>query len=301
MLSPRLLGVALVVVSAASFGAMGVLARIAYDDGAEPVAVLTCRFALAAACFAVLRSLRSPSPLSRRTVLGLVVMGVCYFAQSFCYFTAIDHAPPGLVALLLYSFPVLVVLGSVVLLGMALTRRLIVACCIALGGMAFVVWPSVGSGDPVGIAFGLAAAVVYAGYILLGTRVMEDADPLSASTVIMTTAAAGYIVVYVVRALAGPAPSMPHGRDGWLAIVAIALLCTVIAGVAFLAGLARVGPADAATISTVEPVVSVVLSAIVTGEAITGWTVAGGVLVLGAVVTLSRSAPSPLVEPAPAA
>jgi drug/metabolite transporter (DMT)-like permease len=159
-----------------------------------------------------------------------------------------------------------------------------------------VVWPSVGSGDAIGIALGLGSAVVYAAYILLGSRVLQQVDPLSASLGIMTTAAAGYVVVGVVTR-----PSLPEGRDGWLAIVAIALLCTVVAGLAFLAGLARVGPADASTISTVEPVVSVALSAIVIGEEITAWTIVGGVMVLGAVVALGRSGSAELVEPAPTA
>ena len=298
MHSPRLLGVALVVASAAAFGALGVLARLAYDDGAEPVAVLTCRFTIAAVCFTALRALRPTAWPSRAALTGLVAMGACYFAQSLCYFTAVDHAPPGLVALLLYSFPVLVVVGGALFLGLSLTRRVVLACGVAIAGMVLVVWPSVGTGDAVGITLGLGAAVVYAGYILLGSRVLAHVDPLSASMVIMATAAIGYLVVFVVDPTR---PSLPDGRDGWLAIVAVALLCTVFAGVAFLAGLARVGPADASTISTVEPVVSVVLSAVVTGEAITGWTLVGGVLVLSAVVAISRSTPAPLVEPAPAA
>lgn len=51
----------------------------------------------------------------------------------------------------------------------------------------------------------------------------------------------------------------------------------------------------------VEPVVSVALSALVTGEAITAWTVIGGAMVLGSVVALSRMGTTPLAEAAPPA
>ena len=225
-------------------------------------------------------------------------MGLCYLLQSLCYFTAVDHAPPGLVALLLYSYPALVVAGAALFLDVKLTRTVVVACAVAVLGMVLVVGPSAGSGDAVGIVLGFGAAGVYAVYILLGTRVLEAVDPLWASTVIMSTAGAGFVVLVLV---VPNRPSLPSSASGWWAMVAIALLCTVLAGVTFLAGLARVGPADASTISTVEPVVSVALSAVVTGEAITGWTMAGGALVIGSVIALSRVETAPLAEPAPPA
>ncbi len=294
----RVRGIALVVVSAAAFGALGVLARVAYDDGAQPVAVLLCRFGIAAVCCTAVLARSDRVRPSRRTMRGLVLMGGCYLCQSLCYFLAVDHAPPGLVALLLYSFPAMVVIGAALFLHQPLTRRLATACAVALAGVAVVVGPSAGAGEPVGIAFGLGAAVVYSAYILLGARVLEAADPLWATTVIMSTAAIGYVVLFAVTP---HRPAFPTSASGWWAVIAIAVVCTVIAAFAFLAGLARVGPSDASTLSTVEPVVSVLLSAAVTGEAVTGWTALGAVLVLGAVVAISRSAAPALAEPAPAA
>jgi drug/metabolite transporter (DMT)-like permease len=282
-------GVVLVAVSGASFGGLGVLARVAYDDGGQPVAVLAGRFVIAALCFGALQLVRRRPLPPPRALAGLLVMGVCYLLQSLCYFSAIEHAPPGLVALLLYTYPALVVLLGVLLLGLRLTRTAAVACAVALTGTALVVGPSARSGDTVGIVFGLSAAGVYACYILVGSRVLRQVDAVWASTVIMTTAAVGYGLAFL---LSPNRPALPASSTGWLAIVGMALLCTVVAVLTFLAGLARVGPADASTISTIEPLVSVVLSALVTGEVITGWTVAGGTLVLASVITLSRASGS---------
>jgi drug/metabolite transporter (DMT)-like permease len=167
-----------------------------------------------------------------------------------------------------------------------------------VAGTALIVGPSARSGDPLGVAFGLGAAGVYAVYILIGSRVLQHVDALTASAVIMTTAAIGFVVVF---SLSPDRPSLPDSASGWSAILAIGLVCTVVAGISFLAGLARVGPADASTLSTVEPVVSVLLSAIVVGESITAWTVVGGAMVLGSVIVLSRTSSQPLAEPAPVA
>jgi len=295
----RLAGVVLVAVSAAAFGAMGVLARVAYDDGAEPVAVLTWRFGIAAVVLAALLRARPRTRPTRRAVVGLVVMGGCYFLQSFSYFEAVERAAPGLVALLLYTYPALVVVLGAVALRLPLDRRVAAACGVALVGTALIIGPSASGGDGVGIALGLLAALVYSAYILLGSRVLQRTDPVWASTIIMATAAFGYLAV---TASSSPRPAAPDSADGWFAILAIALLCTVVAALTFLAGLARVGPADASTISTIEPVVSVVLSAIVIGEDVTGWTVAGGLLVVASVVFISRVPTSaPAAQPAPQA
>ena len=65
----RLTGVALAVTSAASFGVMPVLTKVVYDDGADPVAVLAVRFALAAVALLVLATIRS-------TAWALAYLGV---------------------------------------------------------------------------------------------------------------------------------------------------------------------------------------------------------------------------------
>jgi len=56
-----------------------------------------------------------------------------------------------------------------------------------------------------------------------------------------------------------------------------------------LAGLERVGPTNAATLSTIEPVVTVVLAALILDESITPLRILGGLMILLAVIILTRS------------
>jgi drug/metabolite transporter (DMT)-like permease len=76
-------------------------------------------------------------------------------------------------------------------------------------------------------------------------------------------------------------------------VVAIALVSTVVAMVGFFAGIQRLGAADAATLSTLEPVVTFVLAALFLGEAVSLTQVLGGVIVLGAVIALARAGDQP--------
>jgi drug/metabolite transporter (DMT)-like permease len=71
-------------------------------------------------------------------------------------------------------------------------------------------------------------------------------------------------------------------------MLAIILMATVIPVVTFLAGLKRIGPTNASLLSTLEPVVTVLLAAALFGERLSPLALAGGFLILVAVVLLAR-------------
>ena len=73
----------------------------------------------------------------------------------------------------------------------------------------------------------------------------------------------------------------------------IALLSTVLAITLFFAGLERIGPVRASTLSTVEPLCTVVLAAWVLDESMAPVQLAGGALILAAAVLIARARASP--------
>lgn len=277
-------GIALIVASAASFGAMAIFARAAYDSGAEPVGVLAPRFAVAAAVLVALARLRrTPWPRGRRLAGLLAAGGVGYTLQAITFFTALEHASAGLVALLLYLYPAIVTVLSVLVLGERMTRVRAAGVALALGGTALTIGP-VGGGSAFGIVLGVAAACIYSVYILVNTRLTAGVDAIAAAAVVCTGAAASCLAI---AALTGP--GYAGTTRGWLAVAAIAVVCTVVAITTFFAGLRRVGATDAAALSTFEPVVTVALAAVVLGERVSPGQLLGGGVILAAVVLLSRS------------
>ncbi|MGC9668648.1 DMT family transporter [Planosporangium sp. 12N6] len=290
----RWVGAALIATSAASFGAMAIFARVAYDSGANVFTVLTLRFALAAAVLLVVVRVRG-LPLPRgRTLLALAALGgIGYVGQSVTFFTALTLAPAGLVSLLLYLYP-----GFVTVLAAAtgrerLTRTKLAALVLALVGSALTVGGSGGltrptSGMALGVLLGVAAAVIYAAYIVAGAGVTARAGAIPSTAVITGTAA---VVLAVPMAAGGP--RLPHGTGGWAAVGAIALVSTVLAIVTFFAGLARLGPSTAATLSTLEPVVTVALAALLLAEPFGPVQLAGGALILTAIVLLVHTGRQP--------
>ena len=283
-MSPRAAGVVLIAVSAASFGAMAVFARLAYDGGADVTAVLFLRFAIAAPLMAVVMRLRGLAWPRGRLLAGLAAMGgLGYVGQSLSFFTALTKASASLVALLLYAYPAIVTVLSVLVLGERLTRPRVAALGVALAGAVLTIGPEL-SGEPLGVVLGASAAVIYSAYILVGSRLTPRSGALPASAVIMAAAAAVYAVVVAVQR-----PAFPTTAGSWAAVVAIAVVSTVIAITTFFAGMARLGATDASTLSTLEPVVTVVLAALVLDERLSAAQLVGGLLILAAVVVLARA------------
>jgi drug/metabolite transporter (DMT)-like permease len=278
----RWMGVLLIVISAASFGALPIFIRLAYRTGADPITLLVLRYSIAAVVMVAIMFIRK-TPLPRgRILLGLFLMGaVGYVGQSFSYFTALTMASAGLVALLLYLYPAIVTMLSALFFKERLTPAKVGALTLALVGTALTIGPT-GSGRVPGILLAIAAAVIYSFYILVGSRIMPHSSAIAASTTVITAAAAVYIGIVAVRG-----PAFPQTFSGWVDIFAIALVSTVLPIVTFFAGLERVGPTRASTLSTFEPVMSVMLAILILGETISPLQVLGGVLILAAVIVCS--------------
>jgi drug/metabolite transporter (DMT)-like permease len=282
-------GSILCLASGACFGAMAIFAKLAYGQGATVGTVLSVRFAIAAALFWMLavvsggtRELRA---LPRRDVRAGIALGACGYAiQSGCYFAALKHIEASLLSLLLYTFPAMVATAAVVLGRERMTPRRLIALVLASSGLVLVLaGAGTGALDAVGVALGIAAAVVYSIYILVSDGVVGRMSPTVLSALVCSGAAVSLIAG---SSLAGDLQPGSVTARGWGWLACIGVVSTVLAISLFFAGLRRVGPTAASILATVEPLVTVSLAFLVFGETLGPVQIAGGALVLAAVVAL---------------
>ncbi len=282
-------GVLFCLASAAAFGAMGVFGRLAYDEGVTVGTLLAVRFAIAAALLwaATVASgrLDDMRALPRRDLAAALALGaVGYAAQAGGYFAALRRIDPALLGLLLYTFPVMVTVAAVALGRERASGRTAVALALSCAGIVLVLAGAAsGALDPLGSALGLGAAVVYSAYILISEGVAARVGALALSTVVCTGAAGTLTLVGLAGGGLDLGAVNAEGL-GWLA--AIAVVSTVGAVGLFFAGLARVGPSAASILSTLEPVVTVVLAFVAFGTSLGPAQLAGGALVLAAAVVV---------------
>lgn len=295
------MGLLLCLASAVSFGTMTVCGTLAYEDGAGPGGLSVVRFLVAGACFWVLvgvgrhRGRRTPGStsgaaaaagngLSGRQLVGALALGAFgYATQSALFFGGLERVDAGPLSLILYTYPVLVTVAAILLRREAASARRALALVAASVGVSLVLLGAgIGAIDGLGALMGFGAAVTYTGYILIADGPLRDVPPVTLSALVCTGAAA----VLVPGAAAAGVLDVGRGTAPlWL--VAVGLL-SVSAILCFFAGLRRVGPATASILSTAEPLTTVVLAFLLLHDGLEPAQLAGGVLVLGAVVVLTR-------------
>jgi drug/metabolite transporter (DMT)-like permease len=299
----RSTGTLLCIGSAAAFGAMAVLGKLSYDEGATVGTLLAVRFTLAAALFWALVLAGGEAGglhrLATRDIVTALALGACgYAAQAGFFFAALDRIDASLLSLLLYTFPAMVAVTAIALGRERADARRLGALGLASAGLVLVLASAKpGALDAVGAALALSAALVYTTYILVSQGVAGRISPTLLSALVCSGAA---VTLTVGSALLGdlrPGEVTPVGW-GWLA--GIAVVSTVAAVSLFFAGLKRVGPTTASILSTVEPVVTVALAFLVFGELLGALQLVGGVLVIGAVLVLASQRPREPIAATPA-
>jgi drug/metabolite transporter (DMT)-like permease len=301
VISSRTLGLGLVIVSAIGFGSGGLFAKPVYAVGVGFVTLLAWRFLLAAILAWGSVALqpgarRAMRTLPRRDRLVAIVLGMLYVAGSGTYYASLETVPVSLAALLVCLYPPLVAV-----LALRFGRRLpgirawaalgiaVMGMVLALGGIEAETAPPL-----LGLGLAVASPLVYACWMILAARLSgertgrtgRDAGGGTSATVataIMVTATAA---IFWTVAIVSGTPVMPGSfpTEAWPGIVGLAVVATFIPMQAIYAGAQRVGAAEAALLSTVEPLSAIILAALIYDERLEPIQLAGGALVLIAVV-----------------
>jgi drug/metabolite transporter (DMT)-like permease len=161
----------------------------------------------------------------------------------------------------------------------------VAALALSLAGIALMVGsPWAGALDPRGVVLALSAALAYALYIPLLNRLQQGAGAVSTS--VLVTLGAGALFA-AGGGLAGEL-AVRLAPTAWLWIGALAVVCTALAFIVFLRGLAVLGPVRTAIVSTVEPFWTLLLAVPALGQPLRPATLAGGALIACAVLLLQR-------------
>jgi drug/metabolite transporter (DMT)-like permease len=282
-----------VVVAAACFGTLAVLTTLVYEYGVQPLPLLTWRFAISALLLFGYLALRKPKSilvpvgdLGRYSALAL--MG--YGAASICFFFALKFADASVVAVLLYTYPAMVVLAEAALSQRRLTSARMLAVALTFAGCVLVLDPFTPESAvrPAGVALGLGAAVGYSVFNMLSHRWLPGRSRIVLMAYTFGIASVGIGVITLLTG--GSLSTAGWTSEVWLLLGAIVLFPTFLAVVLYLRGIQHLGPSQASILSTFEPIFTILMAAAVLGERFTPVQWAGALLVAGGVVTAEREA-----------
>ena len=303
-------------VSACGFGSGALFAKPVYAEGVGWHVLLAWRF-LVGAALAWAFLLSSPGrrrgllALDRRAVVVALALGVLYVGNSGTYYAGLESVDASLAALIVYIYPALVAVLSLRIGRPLEGARPWVALGLALAGVALTVGGiNATNAPPVGaLLLVVASPVIYAVWIVLAARLSGERRPTaeadagagaaaSAATALMMTATA---TVYWVTAVAAGQPVGPASipAAAWPGVLAIGAVATFLAIQGFYAGAQRVGAAQAALLSTIEPLWTIGLAALLLHETLSPIQLAGGALILVGVI-VAQTGPASLRAARPA-
>jgi drug/metabolite transporter (DMT)-like permease len=295
----RAVGVALVLVSACGFGSGALFAKPVYAAGVGWHVLMAWRF-LVGAALAWAFLLASPSrrrgllALDRRAVVVALALGLLYVGNSGTYYSGLESVDASLAALIVYIYPALVAVLSLRIGRRLEGARAWIALGLALGGVALTVGGiNAANAPPIGaLLLVVASPVIYAVWIVLAARLSGERREASAGSAGASAAAATALMmsataaVYWATAIAAGRAVEPAAIPAvaWPGLLAIGAVATFLAIQGFYAGAQRIGAAQAALLSTIEPLWTIGLAALLRHETLSPIQLAGGALILVGVV-----------------
>lgn len=296
-MSSRLIGILLTFISGVLFATLPILFRSVTANGVNLVTALALRFTLASLVIWVLLFIqiardnkRQAQPHNINTSMrwaqraAFVLMGLLYIGQSFSYLTSSVRIPIATTSILLYTYPAIVTVLARLFLKEPFTRIKVLSLMLALAGTVLTLGAPQAANDVLGIAYGLAAALIYSTYIIIGAKAQQGISPQRSSALI--TLSAG-----LLSGLYGAATGqlqLALSGTAWLSVVALAVLSAALPIVFFLMGLERIGASQASIISTSELASTAIFGAVFLAQPLNPLQSVGGALIFFAVILLAR-------------
>lgn len=280
------LGLVFALIAAAGMGIVPIFAKLAYSIGATPLTMLVIRFGLAAVIlWGYLYWQKEIEKVEGKRLLSFLLLGLFFGISSLLYFTAITMIPVPVATLLIYTAPAFVVIISVLIGDERITLNKLISLAIASVGLFLVLDLSVDTVNWKGILIGLGGGFFYSLFVVGGNRFTAGSNPLLATAYTFPATFLFHLIVSVIsNQLDLSLPPLVWGYG-----VLIALFGSAV-GIGFLyKAIQLIGASKTSIIAIMEPVVAIVLAAIIFNERMTLLQLIGGALIIGAIVIINLS------------
>jgi len=281
--SRSLTGYASATAASALWASLVVFSRFLLATGADPVSIVAVRALLATAILAaVLVWRRRLVPIANLRDLGMFLVFGATVAANYCaYLSGLKYSSTVTTVTLLYTYPAVVLFLDAVVLKEPLVSRDVAALALVLGGSALVsgvLGPGALHATPLGVVSGIAASVTMAAYAILSKIISRRYNS-------WVTVMYGFgFAACFLWAARGPGAIVAAAGQWlpvhWAAVLAMAVLPTLLGYGLFAYSLGFITAGRASMICASEPVLATLFAWVFWGEVVTAWQAAGGVLVL---------------------
>jgi len=282
------LGYAFTALGAALFSSKAIFIKLAYLERADAAMMLALRmvmslpFFVAVGLYALYLHSRAgrPYPSPRLVAMAALIGFIGYYIAAYLDFAGLVYITAQLERLVLFTYPVFVMLLGWLFFKGRITMNGLIGAAITYSGLAVIFsrglsadgWTTI-----IGTLLVLGAALAFALYQLLAKNLITAMGSTLFTAIAMSAASVACVIHYLVVSH-GVGPSVSWNYIGLVA--GCALFATVLPSFLINAGLGRISPQASSMISTISPLVTIILAVIFLGEAFTFTDAIGTTLII---------------------
>lgn len=282
----KIYGILCVVISSIAFGIMPIIVKIAVNNGMNMYSILFYRFSMAVILLFLLIKLKHYSlRLSKKQMLYTILLGVLgYSFTSISLFLSYNYISVGTATTIHFLYPAIVTISTIIFFKDKLSSRKLIALLLSLIGVYMLIGGTSSSFNIKGVSLAALSSVFYSLYII-GISNNEIRKINNYVLTFYISLISSMVMLLFGNVMGGF--SFALNPIQLFLMIGLAFISTVLALIMFVAGVKVIGPSNASILSTLEPIVSIILGVLVLGEILTPHIIIGCCFILMSVAFLS--------------
>lgn len=221
----------------------------------------------------------------RLTLLAFLSDGAALFLIA-----GYSYMPSGVATTLHFMYPVFTALTMMLFFHEPRRMSTVLAITMAVAGLFVLSWTGQGEVALLGVVLEIISALCFALYLIRVNRSkISNMPPTKLTFYVMMLGALIFAATIIYERseieMATHFAVLPSTR-GWLNLIALSLVCTVITNLALVHAIKMIGPTITAVLGVLEPVTAILLGIIFMGESLTPPIVLGIMLIIPAVLII---------------
>lgn len=280
-------GILYIILSGVCFGIIPILAKLAYKGGASTFTVLSLRFTFASIMllYYIINNKISIKVSKKQFIILLLLGAVGFAGTSITLFWSYKYISAGLATNILFTHPAIVTVLSAFIYKEKLYFKKIMSLALSILGVFVLVGFKDVNFNMTGVLFASISSLIYSFYVL-GASIKEIKKLDSYVTSFYISMFCG--IIMILSGISTDSLNFNMNFYSLICIILLAFISTVVALKTFMSGIKLIGPSRSSILSTIEPIVSLVLGCIILKEAINLQIIVGSVMIILSILLLAK-------------
>jgi len=248
-------GIFYALLSATFFGFLGIFGKYGTILKISATELLTYRFIIGSLFFILFFLLKDRKLFRidlKNFIRACVAGGIFYLLMSYFFFKALEYIPASTTSLILYIYPLMVSILSILFFGIKISRSLFISLILIASGCILIFYDAFNrSLDLRGVLFAFLAMLVFSFYLIYVQKTISNVKPITFSFYVILTAGLSFTLFN------NPIGILNLNNKQIVLVVLIGIIPTFLAVMLQFIAIEKIGSVYTSIFSTIEPIVTV--------------------------------------------